>query len=109
MQRLCSTAAGNGHFEILKWARANGCPWNAATCAAAAGNGYHEILKWARANGCPWDEVTCAVAAGNGHLEVLKWAMANDAPWNEALIRRNAMHTAVLNWLNHWPRIAFKD
>ena len=108
-ERTCDLAAENGHLEILQWAHANGCPWDEETCARAALNGYHEILKWARANGCPWDEVTCAVAAGNGHLEVLKWAMANDAPWNEALIRRNAMHTAVLNWLNHWPRIAFKD
>jgi hypothetical protein len=30
--------------------------------------------KWARANGCPWDAFTCVLAALNGHLEVLKWA-----------------------------------
>ena len=24
----CTHAAGNGHWEVLKWARENGCPWN---------------------------------------------------------------------------------
>jgi hypothetical protein len=27
----------------------------------AAMFGHLEVLKWARANGCPWDEETCAV------------------------------------------------
>jgi len=32
------------------------------------------VLRWARANECPWDERTCAYAAERrGNLEVLKW------------------------------------
>ena len=50
---ICAYAALNGHFEILKWARENGCPWNEYTCSNAAKNGHFEILKWARENGCP--------------------------------------------------------
>ena len=46
-------AAENGHLEVLKWLRENGCPWNEWTCKNAAGNGHLEILKWARENGCP--------------------------------------------------------
>src|ERR1700692_754925 len=60
-------------FDILKWARENGCHWNTLTCAYAAKNGHFEILKWARENGCPWNEYTCANAAQNGHFEILKW------------------------------------
>src|ERR1700692_3917625 len=45
-------------FEILKWARANGCPWDANICSYAAENGHFEILKWARENECPWDTWT---------------------------------------------------
>jgi hypothetical protein len=41
------------------------------------------VLKWARANGCPWDENTCSSAAEGGHLGILKWARENDCPWNE--------------------------
>ena len=28
--------AAGGHLECLRWARQNGCPWDAATCVAAA-------------------------------------------------------------------------
>lgn len=54
-----------------------------STCTCAAENGHLEVLKWARANGCPWYEFTCAMAALDGHLKVLKWARANGCPWNE--------------------------
>ena len=52
-------AAKGGHLEVLKWARANGCPWgNEKTCTFAAKGGHLAVLKWARENGCPWDERT---------------------------------------------------
>ena len=71
---------------MLKWARANDCPWDEDVRGAAEG-GHLEVLQvgarerlpvgredvlraaewrpprdaeWARANGCPWDEWTCA-------------------------------------------------
>ena len=56
--RLCAYCAKGGHLEVLKWARANGCPWNEATCTLAASNGHLEVLQWARAHGCPWDKLT---------------------------------------------------
>jgi len=52
------------------------------------------VLKWAHANGCPWDDWTCAKAAVGGHLEMLKWARENDCPWGAAFtcasLRRRA-------------------
>jgi hypothetical protein len=51
---------------VLQWARANGCPWDAATCAWAAEGGHLEVLQWARANGCDWDKLTCSEAAWGG-------------------------------------------
>ena len=41
------------------------------------------MLKWLRAEGCPWDEQACEGAAGGGHLEVLKWLRAEEGPWDE--------------------------
>jgi hypothetical protein len=35
-------AAEHGHLEVLKWARANGCPWNKWTRQVAARKGYVE-------------------------------------------------------------------
>ena len=66
------------------------------------GGGHLEVLKWARANGAPWDERTCADAARGGHLEVLQWARANDAPWDPEECKARAwirMHGDVLRWI----------
>jgi hypothetical protein len=97
---LCSWSAGNGHMEVLQWARANGCPWDWRTCATAAYNGHLEVLQWARVNGCPWNEWTCSHAARNGRLEILKWARTNGCPWNEWTCSDAAMndHLEVLRW-----------
>ncbi len=71
---------------MLRWLRANGCPWNADVCAAAAEGGHFSLLKWARAEGCPWDERVCNQAASNGRLGMLVWARENGGeacPWSE--------------------------
>jgi uncharacterized protein YabN with tetrapyrrole methylase and pyrophosphatase domain len=65
----CAFAAENGHLEVLKWARENGCPWNKDTCMNATREGHLEVLKWARENGCPWDELTLCDAASKGYFE----------------------------------------
>jgi hypothetical protein len=54
---------------MLKWARANGCPWNERTCANAAEGGHIELLRWARENGAPWSETTRRIAAAKGYVE----------------------------------------
>ena len=77
---LCQAAARGGHLEKLKWARANGCPWDGWTCAGAAKGGHLEVLQWARANGCPWDNYTLINARHAGHLELVNWATANGCP-----------------------------
>ena len=64
-------------IETLKWAFANAihARIDKKVCAHAAQGGHLEVLKWAKAYGCPWNESTCVNAAKNGHLEVLKWAL----------------------------------
>ena len=44
---LCDTAARSGHLEVLKWLRANGCPWDNDTWRYA----NSDIRDWARENG----------------------------------------------------------
>ena len=64
---MCSSAALNGHLELLKWARANQCPWNKDTRTNAAENGHPgELLIWARENSCPWNEGTYDLGRRNG-------------------------------------------
>ena len=96
----CGTAARWGYLEVLKWARANGCPWGSSTCTYAARGGNLDVLKWARANGCDWDGWTCAYAAEGGYLDVLRWARANGCPWNERTCSYAAEggHLDILKW-----------
>eukprot|EP01038_Epipyxis_sp_PR26KG_P018355 gene18355-25856_t len=90
MDSLCSNAASGGHLQLLqlmiKWARINGCRWDANTCTAAARLGKLEILQWLREENCPWDAKTCAVAAERAHLHVLEWARSRECPcpWDES-------------------------
>jgi len=65
---------------ILKYAIEDSYTLSTRTSHAAAKYGHLGTLKWARANGCPWDETTCEYAASSGHLEVLQWARANGCP-----------------------------
>ena len=96
----CENAANHGYLEVLKWVRANNCPWNSSTCDAAAIGGHLEVLKWARENGCPWDFHTCDNAASGGHLEVLQWARANGCQWSTETCTNAAQHghLEVLQW-----------
>ena len=50
-RRTCARAAEGGHLEVLKWLRANGCPWDYCTIRSAYK--HHEVQDWARRNGCP--------------------------------------------------------
>ena len=50
---LCEKAAARGDVEVLKWLRAEGCPWGETVCANAADGGHLEVLKWLWAEGCP--------------------------------------------------------
>ena len=85
---------------LLRWARANGCPWDERTYAAVAAGGNLEVLQWARANDCPWDEDTCMFAARGGHLDILKWARKIGCPWDEETCTAAAKHgsVALLRW-----------
>ena len=84
-------------MHVLKWARANGAPWDTRTCSYAAKNGHLEVIQWAHANGAPWDMYTCIEAATNGHVNVLEWACANGAPFDALLPNYN--HPNVLQWI----------
>lgn len=53
-------------FNMVKWLRVHGAPWNEMTCVAAATTGQHDVLTYLLDNGCPSEEEAC-VAAINRH------------------------------------------
>ena len=101
--RVCSNAAKCGHFEMLKWAKEQGCPWDEMTFAMAAEFGDIQVLKWLKEQGCPWSTLMIYSAAFGGHLEVLQWLheeQPNDwleAYWSYAIV--GAVETGQLEVL----------
>ena len=100
-EQLCTNAALNGHFEMLKWLHDHHCPWNEDTCSFAALNNHLEILIWARQHQCPWNGLTCAFAAEHGHLRIIEWARSNGCPWDERTTLRAAFSKQykILRWV----------
>ena len=61
--------------------------------------GILELLKWARANGCPWTTATTELATERRRKEVLLWAIeegASVAPHGKAERLLKAMATPML-------------
>ena len=72
---ICTLAASNGHLEILKWARENGCPWDGGkTCECAASGEHPNIIRWILENGGSWDKMH---PMQYNNVEVLQLAYVN--------------------------------
>lgn len=79
-------AARGGHFDLLKYARENGCLWNVSSTyksvsVNAVMGGNMEILKYLRDQQCPLDTTTCDKAAECGRVEILKYLRSVGCKW----------------------------
>ena len=91
-------------FGTLRWARAEGLPWDGETCRAAARYGHVDIVRWAWSAGCPIDFNECGVqAARGGHISMLGWLAQFPAfkpdQWMATMAARGG-HLAILKWLH---------
>ena len=88
--RCASRAAYTAHVHILQWMKDNGMigEWHGYHMFSAASFGHLEVVKWLRANGCPWDEDACDCAAEYKHWDTLQYLVDNKCPgWEEAAIQ----------------------
>ena len=46
-------------------------------------NGHIELLKWARLNGCPWDEYTYGYGEQNGDPALVRYLEDEECPMYE--------------------------
>lgn len=99
----CSSAAQNGHLEIIKWWRANGYNWNERIEMVTRDDLYLQTqtldvylrkLEVLIQHGIEWDKADCLSAAfmhsGDGSatpLEVSKLLLKNGAPWTPLSVR----------------------
>jgi len=61
-------ASLRGRLDLLKWAVAEGCPWDDDACAAALAGGHAHVFAWLCDAGCPWTVDRCLVGAATGGL-----------------------------------------
>ena len=62
-ENMMMEAAASGNLELVRWLRAEGCPWNRWTCSYAVERGRVKVLRWVRENGALWDAFTRDKAA----------------------------------------------
>lgn len=100
-EATCSHAVGSGYVRN-QWGLQHRYKWSLCPGEGAASDQRLEILKWARANGCPWDEVTTRAAVEGKHWDILRWAVSNGCPWNAEYALRQAAklrNSSVKEWI----------
>jgi hypothetical protein len=69
-------------IAVLSLARVYGLPWNIHLPFYAVQNRQYELLRWLRKCGCPWDlELIILDADDNGDLDHMKQMRAITGPW----------------------------
>jgi hypothetical protein len=81
---LCCNIAASGNLELLKWVHTcgYGFKWDERTCAYAAKHGHFNVIKYARENGCKWDTNTWNYAAERCDIIILNWIDKRGSLWS---------------------------
>jgi hypothetical protein len=100
-EEIFSAAAKRGSLRIMKWLKANACPWDEHTFGEAAIYGDLETMKWLKDNQCPWNERTFLAAAKQGSITNMKWLKENSCPWDQRTFWESAAqgNILILDWL----------
>ena len=96
-ERCALGAVFSGNVHMLQWMKDNGMTgeWRESHMFSAANNGSLDVVKWLRANGCPWDENACSFAGSRNHWDTLQYLVDNKCPgWEEAAIK-HAEHLTI--------------
>lgn len=84
--RVCATAAMNGHFECLKFLHSNGCSLDYARNEAMK-YGHFECMRYAYENG---DEInlphSMILALKSGNLDSVKFVIENKIEYNKQVV-----------------------
>ncbi|AVK76689.1 Ankyrin repeat domain containing protein [Pandoravirus macleodensis] len=73
---VCSAAEAYGQVDCLRYAHGAGCYWR-GECDEAAGNGHTDVLRYAKEKGLGRGEFACHYAAAGGHVDTLRYACEN--------------------------------
>lgn len=91
IESACATAAQNGRLEVLKWLRAQNCPWGNTHFVALA-----TVRPWAIANGCYGHSIETTFGSGLYwmHFRILPPPLPRRIPLNDTHLGRQARPSA---------------
>jgi len=75
---ICITASKGGRYNVIEWARSNHFFWTYEVLVYLVRRDNLELVKRARAKGCPWNAHVCAAAGGNP--KILEWLRGQNPP-----------------------------
>ena len=106
-------ASGNGHLDLMDWARQGGCRFGPECIEAAAASNRKNVVEWLRgiADRTSWPGRGLVGACGNGHLDLVEWAYANGCDFSPECIeaaaetnRKDVVEFLALTARVQWPR-----
>jgi hypothetical protein len=103
-ESICSNAARNPRsYQLLRWLREHGCPWDAGMIAeSAAHSGDVRTMAWLKQQpGVEFPVETMINAARYGHQQLCEYLYAQQCPmsfWVPSAAARGG-HLATLQWL----------
>jgi hypothetical protein len=91
----------NGHWDVVRWLRRQGCQLYDGVFAAAAQRGDMEAMAWLRRKDCPWSQWAALCAIKYGKFDALRWLHRKGCPIppNAVLVALEAGHIHMLDWL----------
>lgn len=68
-----------------------------------ARHGHYELLTWARQNGCPMDKLVAIYLARDDKLEMLEWIQSSIIGCNNVqMMAIRYGHVRIVEWTNQW-------
>ncbi|GFH47646.1 hypothetical protein CTEN210_04121 [Chaetoceros tenuissimus] len=84
-------------LECLKLLRKYSCPWSVHTCTMAIISGHFEALRWAKRNGCPWTEDVFCNLVKRGNISIIEEFLQDEPRHDTNRIFEEALRNESLN------------
>ena len=92
-------AAAAGDLAKVQQLHASGVPWTEWACGLAVLNDHLDVLRWLRANGCPWDRDRClSTSIYMQNIDISAWIESDSIRTKSAAPRHAAPRERATNF-----------
>eukprot|EP00953_Heterococcus_sp_UTEX-ZZ885_P009669 5679-Heterococcus_DN1.PRE.1 len=78
---ICAHAAESGSIDMLKWLKEQGSVFDKSTMRSAADHGH--VVRYLRAEGCPWHFEACLAALRRSDRDLILWALEHGFEYHD--------------------------